>query len=97
MTEHHVVLARLAEDGEAEQVEVAVPDQPEKAVQATILGQAGTAATTLRPAGKVTLDDGRLLDVVAEGEFIEKGTRVKVSRCDGSITIVSRMEEPPGA
>ena len=68
-----------------------------QAAQATILGQAGTAATTLRPAGKVTLDDGRLLDVVAEGEFIEKGTRVKVSRCDGSITIVSRMEEPPGA
>jgi membrane-bound ClpP family serine protease len=33
-----------------------------------------------------------VLDVVAEGEFIEKGTRVKVMACDGAIIVVGRAD-----
>jgi membrane-bound serine protease (ClpP class) len=41
-------------------------------------GKTGVAETMLRPAGKVRLDTGELLDVVTDGVYIEAGTRVKV-------------------
>ena len=67
-----------------------------QASQRELLGQTGTAETTLRPAGRVELDSGRLLDVVAGGEFIEAGTRVKVINCEAGINVVARLEGPPG-
>ena len=42
------------------------------------VGRTGTAVTTLRPAGKVRLDSGELLDVVTDGTFVESGRCVKV-------------------
>ena len=66
-----------------------------QATQKELLGKKGTAGTTLRPAGRVEMDDGRLLDVVAGGEFIEAGTRVKVVKCEAGINVVARLEEPP--
>ncbi len=42
-----------------------------------LLGKTGVVVTPLRPAGKVEIE-GRLLDVVAEGDFIEKGESVEV-------------------
>lgn len=56
-----------------------------QAALAQVIGKEGSAATTLRPAGKVELDEGRLLDVVAEGELVERGTRVKVVGAEGGI------------
>jgi membrane-bound serine protease (ClpP class) len=56
-----------------------------------ILGRTGTTVTSLHPAGKVETDNGRLLDVVAEGEFIEQGTRVKVVQCEGGRIVVERV------
>lgn len=63
-----------------------------QAIQASIIGKVGIAVTALRPSGKVEIEDGRLLDVVAEGDFVEKGTRMKVLRCDGGTTVVQRVE-----
>ena len=40
--------------------------------QADYIGKFGIAATTLRPAGTVELEDGTRIDVVTRGEFIEK-------------------------
>ena len=51
------------------------------------VGSKGRAATTLRPAGKVMIDD-RLYDGVSGGRFIEKGTPITVSRIDGSHVVV---------
>jgi membrane-bound serine protease (ClpP class) len=63
---------------------------------AKLVGKLGRALSTLRPAGKVETDEGELLDVVAEGEFIEKGTRVKVREChDGKILVV-QVDEAGG-
>lgn len=41
-------------------------------------GKSGVAETMLRPAGKVRLDSGELLDVVTDGVYVEAGKRVKV-------------------
>lgn len=51
-------------------------------------GQKGQASTTLRPAGTVILDDGTRVDVVTQGEFIERGERIQVLAVEGIRIIV---------
>lgn len=55
------------------------------------VGETGIAMTFLRPSGKVKIK-GEIFDVVTEGEFMEKGTTVVISKIKGSRVIVSRME-----
>ncbi len=54
-------------------------------------GKEGDVASTLRPAGKVIIDDV-LYDAISSGSFIEKGTKVVVERLDGSVIVVNRRE-----
>lgn len=54
----------------------------------TYIGQTGDALTMLRPAGKVRLESGELIDVVTEGAFIEAGVRVKVVAADPNRLVV---------
>jgi hypothetical protein len=49
----------------------------------------------LRPAGIIALSDGRRLDVVSEGGFIEQGRSVVVAKADGP-RIVVRPAPPAG-
>lgn len=56
---------------------------------AALIGRIGTAVTPLRPAGTAEVDGVRI-DVVAEGDFIEKGDRVQVIELDGTRTLVKR-------
>ena len=53
-----------------------------------LIGASGTATTALRPAGKVSLADGRLVDVVTEGGFIERGATVEILEIAGSRIVV---------
>lgn len=55
-------------------------------------GQVGAAESSLRPAGIARFGDRRV-DVVAEGEFIEKGTAVVVQRVEGNRVIVNRHHD----
>lgn len=54
------------------------------------VGKTGIARTVLRPAGRV-LVDGVLLDVTAEGDFIEAGTPVVVIKAEGSRLVVRAL------
>ena len=58
--------------------------------QNAYIGKVGVAATTLRPAGTVELEDGTRIDVVTAGEFIEKGEPVQVVRKDGTWLVVEK-------
>ena len=58
-----------------------------EARQVTV-GESGTAATFLRPAGKARFG-ARDIDVVTEGDFIEKGTRVKILAIRGNRVVVT--------
>jgi len=49
----------------------------------------GIAMTSLRPSGKVKIN-GEVFDVVTEGEFMDKGTPVKVMEINGNRIIVSK-------
>ena len=48
-----------------------------------LIGKEGTAATVLRPSGKVSIE-GELYDGVSESGFIEKGTPIKVVRFESA-------------
>jgi membrane-bound serine protease (ClpP class) len=57
------------------------------------LGKSGTALSPLRPSGIADLDGARV-DVVSDGEFIERGAQVVVSRVDGNRIVVRRVRAP---
>jgi membrane-bound serine protease (ClpP class) len=59
------------------------------------LGQHGTAASPLRPAGLAHLADERV-DVVSDGEFIEAGAPIEVIRVDGNRIVVRRRGDSAG-
>ncbi len=54
------------------------------------VGNCGTAVTFLRPAGKMTIEN-KIVDVVTEGDFIEKGAMVTVAAIKGNIVTVKRQ------
>lgn len=56
-----------------------------------LLGAEGTAITILRPAG-TALFDGKRVDVVTAGEFIEPKTPVKVIQVEGLRVVVQAIE-----
>jgi membrane-bound serine protease (ClpP class) len=53
------------------------------------LGKAGTAVSPLRPSG-IAEFDGERVDVVSDGEFIEPGAQIVVTRVDGNRIVVRR-------
>jgi membrane-bound serine protease (ClpP class) len=68
---------------EKDGVTVAPPDLTD------CLGRSGVATTTLRPAGKIMLD-GKTVDAVTEGDYIEKGQAVSVVQADGTRIVVRK-------
>lgn len=52
-----------------------------------LLGKTGVALTTLRPSGRAEIEGESVL-VVADGEFIESGTRVVVQKVRGNRVVV---------
>ena len=57
-----------------------------------MVGQSGMCLTTLRPAGSADFN-GKKLDVVSEGEFIEKGSAVVIDRIEGLRIIVKKAKD----
>jgi len=54
-----------------------------------LLEREGRSVTKLRPAGKAEID-GRVVDVVTKGEFVEKGERVVVIEARGTKVVVRK-------
>jgi membrane-bound serine protease (ClpP class) len=54
------------------------------------LGKSGTTLTPLRPAGIADIG-GQRVDVVSDGEFVESGAPITVSRVDGNRIVVRRQ------
>ena len=55
------------------------------------MGATGTTSTQLTPGGKARFGD-QLVDVMADGEAIDRGTPVKVVEVQGSRVLVRRVE-----
>jgi membrane-bound serine protease (ClpP class) len=58
-----------------------------------LLGRVGVALTDLHPGGTVQLDDERL-DVVTEGDYVSRGTHVRIMRSDGYRLVVKPLDQP---
>ena len=57
------------------------------------IGKEGIATTTLRPVGMAEIE-GVKLNVDSDGEFIPKGTHVRVAQIDGLRIIVRKLDTP---
>ena len=55
-----------------------------------LLGAMGVAATPLRPAGKAQIGED-FLDVVAEGDYVNAGSRVQVIEIEGNRIVVKEV------
>lgn len=83
---------RLVLRSHPEETEV-VSESAAEAVQpelAALLGAIGVAATPLRPAGKTQFGE-EFVDVVAEGGYIQAGTRVQVVEIEGNRVVVKEV------
>lgn len=58
------------------------------------VGQEGIAITPLSPSGVIKIGDQRI-DVVAEGKWIDKGSRVRIVSVTGNHVTARKLEEPP--
>ncbi|HOJ10795.1 MAG TPA: NfeD family protein [Clostridiales bacterium] len=58
----------------------------------SFMDKTGTATTILRPSGTGDFD-GIKLDIVTEGEFIPKGTKIKVVKVEGIRVVVKRTDD----
>ncbi|MBU2584899.1 MAG: serine protease, partial [Bacteroidetes bacterium] len=58
----------------------------------SLLGKVGTAQTNLRPAGSALID-GKKYDVLADGEFLQKGDSIVVTSVSGIKVTVKKKEE----
>jgi len=56
-----------------------------------LVGKEGVALTVLRPTGTAEIER-RKIDVIADGEYIESGSRIKVSRVEGFRIIVHKIQ-----
>ncbi|MCC7044537.1 MAG: nodulation protein NfeD [Acidobacteria bacterium] len=74
----------LQTDMEADEGYVSSPDSDRH-----WLGRTGTAVSPLRPAGIADIEHARV-DVVSDGEFIDAGTPIEVTRVDGNRIVVRR-------
>ena len=62
----------------------------EKVVSKNLINKTGVALTDLRPSGIAQID-GKRIDVVTQGEYIEKGSKIKVINYDGLKIIVKSL------
>lgn len=64
-------------------------------VSGSLLGQVGRTLTDLRPVGRALIN-GQKFDVSTSGEYLPRGTRIRVSKVDGPLVVVepdSSVEE----
>jgi membrane-bound serine protease (ClpP class) len=65
-----------------------IPPQP--AGKSSLIGKEGKALTILHPTGKIEVNDNTL-DVVTEGEYIEKGQIVEIIEISGNRIVVKAL------
>jgi len=56
------------------------------------IGDVGEVVSTLRPSGRAKFGDA-IIDVVAEGDFLDKGTRIEIIKVRGNRVVVKAKEK----
>jgi membrane-bound serine protease (ClpP class) len=85
-----LILARPTPSrGAGSQISMSMP--PDSSVASVQIGDVGEVLSTLRPAGKARFGEA-VVDVVATGEFLAKGTSVKIIEISGSRVVVKGIQ-----
>ncbi|MHC4925838.1 MAG: NfeD family protein [Planctomycetota bacterium] len=74
-------------------IETSKTCEPQQVESALKTGQVGTVVSPLRPAGKVQFEDNCIVDVVSDGEFLEKGKSVKIIDIHGNMVTVTECKQ----
>jgi membrane-bound serine protease (ClpP class) len=85
-----VLVPTAAKQGD--EVEVSMTTTPESKIRSINVGDTGVVLSTLRPAGKAKLGEA-VVDVVAEGEFLEAGANVRITEIYGNRVVVKAIED----
>lgn len=64
---------------------------PQSGATSSLVGESGEAITDLRPAGKGNVSSNGVLDLITSGEFIAKGSRIRVTEHLGSRIVVEKI------
>jgi len=80
-----ILIPTAAQQGGGVKVSMTAP--PERETIGVNVGDVGEVITTLRPAGKAKFGDA-IVDVVAEAEFLDKGTKVEIIEIHGNRVVV---------
>jgi len=72
--------------------QISMTAPPESAALGVQVGGVGEVVSRLRPAGKARFGDA-MVDVVATGDFLDKGTRVEIIAINGSRVVVKEIEQ----
>ncbi|MBP7051311.1 MAG: hypothetical protein KBE65_09875 [Phycisphaerae bacterium] len=76
--------------GAGSQISMTAP--PERSQRPVQVGDTGEVIARLRPAGKARFGDA-VVDIVATGDFLDKGTKVQIIAISGSRVVVKRLEQ----
>lgn len=77
---------------EGTEIEASMTAEPESKTRNLSIGDTGVVIGTLRPAGKARFGTA-VVDCVAGGEFLEKGTTVKIMEIHGNRVVVKKCDE----
>jgi membrane-bound serine protease (ClpP class) len=72
--------------------QVSMTAPPESVGRGVQVGDVGATLTRLRPAGKARFGDA-VVDVVATGEFVDKGAAVEIMAINGSRVVVRKVKK----
>ena len=84
---NHIMLPPPDADGRIASERVAQSPSDTDSKSSLSIGEQGIALSLLRPAGKANFD-GRRIDVVTDGDFIEKNQKVEIVEISGNRIVV---------
>jgi len=76
-----------------DEFEVSMTGPPGVRTRRVGVGDVGEVLSTLRPTGKVTFA-GSIVDCVAQAEFLDEGTKVRITEIYGNRVVVKKVEDP---
>jgi membrane-bound serine protease (ClpP class) len=85
-----VLVPTAAKKGSEYEVSVTAP--PESKTTIVNVGDVGEVVSKLRPTGKAKFGDA-IVDVVAEGDFLDKGTEIEIIEIHGNRVVVKKTED----
>jgi len=77
------------------EMQVSMTTPPESTTLSVNMGDTGKVVSKLRPTGKAKFGEA-IVDVVAEGDFLDKGTKVEIIEIHGNRVVVKKQRTEEG-